>query len=285
MTNFPAPPWYFNLAKSMLLRDTPGAWRAMLALQRLKLLDRSCRAPFFDATNLLVPLNWPWFWKHRHLREYEPNTLRAFTEAINRVATGDAVLLDCGAHVGLVSHYVAQRSSAVKRILAFEPNQHLFPLLQQNCSELPIPAQAHRAALAERPGRARLVLDVEDSDGAFIIEEPTGGVDVATVDMLNLPENEGVVMKIDVEGCELPILKGAAQTLTRAPFFVILFEAHKEVMKRTGYDPMECVRFVRSLRKCHFYPSAQADVVLDVEQPFFAQIGPYVKRDVVIVSC
>ncbi len=255
----------------------------MTMLKKMGLLDRECDVPYLPGTQLRVPLDWHWFWQYRDLTEYEPNTLRLFAATVVEVARGDAAFVDCGAHIGLVSHYMTHRCSSIKQVWAFEPNLRSFGILQENCARLPAHSQARNQAVSDFDGHARLVRAAEsDGDDAYIEPDASGSIDVTTIDELHLAPHLGLVLKIDVEGSELAVLRGARRTLERAPFFAVLFEAHREVMKRTGYDPMECVRFLNALRACRWMPSSNPEMELALDRPFFSQIGSHIKRDIIV---
>ena len=277
-------PWYFRAAKRQLLADGRGGWRALEAMDAMGLLRKARPVPFFSDTELLVPLDWRWFWQYERLSEYEPNTLRSFAEAVRRVAKAKAIFIDCGAHIGLVSHYVQHECRVVERGWAFEPNPERFRVLKQNCIRMPYPTIASQSALSDFTGQARLTIPAGDDDGAYIVPDPSGPIAVTRVDDLGIPAERGVVMKIDVEGAELPILRGATNALCAAPYFVVLFEAHREVQRRTGVDPMECVRHLNTLRPCQWSLSGDLGSRLDLDRPFFEQVTDHVKRDVIVWS-
>ena len=100
---------------------------------------------------------------------------------------------------------------------------------------------------------------------------------------LDIPKTHAIVLKIDVEGSELAILRGARNVLTQAAHFVVLFEAHRDVQARSGNDPIECLRFLQSLRPCKWMLSAD-DSALSLEHPFFQQFPEPAKRDVIVWS-
>ena len=256
----------------------------MRTLESLGLLKKVCKVRYFPGSELLIPLDWNWYWNYAELSQYEPTTLRAFTEKVKTASPGPAIFLDCGAHIGLVSHYVAQTCANVKSTWSFEPNAALFPILKANCERAAHPSTPVATALSDFTGMARLVIPEGNDDGAYILPDEHGDIAVKRIDDIGLPGGRGVIMKIDVEGSELAILRGAQATLRQAPSFVVLFEAHKEVMERTGIDPMECVRFLNELRPCRWMPSSLPDVELDVDKPFFTQVTGYTKRDVIVWS-
>lgn len=130
------------------------------------------------------------------------------------VSLGSGLCLDIGANVGFMSMALASRFNVV----AFEPQLELFKLLRENVSEKPV--ECHNVALGSTMGTAHMPLirygDRGNYGGVPIIK--TGGfgtilVQMRTLDSFNF---EGVgLIKIDVEGYELEVLKGAVETIAR----------------------------------------------------------------------
>lgn len=114
----------------------------------------------------------------------------------------------------------------------------------------------------------------------------SGSVEITSLDEV-LPKtnaNENLVLKIDVEGFELDVLLGAEQLLRSAPVFVVAFEAHPDVVARTGVDPIECLRFLAGLRPCRFLLAEAPEIQLTVERPFFDQVPGGQILNVIAVS-
>lgn len=138
--------------------------------------------------------------------------------------------VDVGAHVGLLSRKLAERFAAV---LAFEPHPETFACLQANTKAFPR-VKARQVALGARSGVClvdpaakantgdrRLLTDPE----AALLEAPgqeppapddvirQSRVSLLTLDSLKLPALG--LLKIDVQGYELAVLKGGLETLRR----------------------------------------------------------------------
>ncbi|HEY1067475.1 MAG TPA: FkbM family methyltransferase, partial [Pirellulales bacterium] len=137
-------------------------------------------------------------------------------------------------------------------------------------------ATAHRQAASDWSGRARLVRPpAQTSDHACYIEaDPDGPIEVVRLDDLSLPtaDLERVVLKLDVEGEELPALRGATHLITAAKSIAVAFEAHPEVAARTGVDPIECLRFLETLRSWRVVVSELPQARVDSRRPLFEQI-------------
>ena len=74
------------------------------------------------------------------------------------------------------------------------------------------------------------------------------------------------------ERAELNVLRGAVRALSAADWFVVFFEAHPKVVRRTGIDPTECMRLLRSVRPCRFVIDELPEVQLVDDRPFFEQV-------------
>ena len=61
-----------------------------------------------------------------------------------------------------------------------------------------------------------------------------------------------IAIKADIEGGELDALMGAAETIAAARRCAVVIEANPTVVKRNGRDPVECLKFLESIRPFDF---------------------------------
>lgn len=182
--------------------------------------------------------------------QYESALIDLFCSRISPMK--DAVLFDCGADIGIFSSAVCARSGAISSVIAFEPNGDAFPYLERNMAALPVAAQAVGCAVANFVGTGKLESPGYDGDyTARFLVPGDGAIGVTTIDTFR-HFGRGVAIKIDVEGGEIDVLRGASETIRSARSCVIAIEAHPQVAGRTGRDPVECLRFLQSIRPFQF---------------------------------
>ncbi|QDT15495.1 FkbM family methyltransferase [Alienimonas californiensis] len=169
------------------------------------------------------------------------------SEVVARLTPPGGRAIDAGANVGYVSVLAALCAGPGGRVDAYEPHPDLAPVAERNLRGAadagPLARVAvHPVALGERPGRADLILPAGfgANDGlARLAEGASGGseqtgerrvsVDVRRLDdELNAEGAGGAVdlLKIDVEGHEAPLLRGAAEALAAGRIRHVLFEDH-----------------------------------------------------------
>lgn len=270
------PPWSFRLASFLNQRGIRGGYRLLDTAAALGWLDGLVRYELTGGVAILVPLaRRENRWTREEVESYEWRPVALFCERLAALAA-PVRLVDCGADIGLFSARVAARVQSLIEVLAFEPNAEAFAVLERNVELLGRPARARRAALGSHAGRGVLHSAERDrsAHAQFVVSAPgsAGDFQVLRIDDLELPRDAALGLKIDVEGDELEVLRGARRTLAEVPQFVIAFEAHREVCRRTGVDPCEVLRWLSELRPIEKVVSERRDLSIDASRPFFEQV-------------
>lgn len=170
---------------------------------------------------------------------YEPEQTRLF-EA--HVAPG-ATVLDVGAHVGYYTLLSAVLTGPTGRVLAFEPNPANAAFLRRHVAINGLDnVRVEQAAVSDAEGTARF--DFGSGSGTGRLAD-SGAIEVRTVTVDGVCAEHGLVpaaLKIDVEGAEAAVLRGAAATLERARPVVFLSthgpDAHRkslDLLRGHGY--------------------------------------------------
>jgi FkbM family methyltransferase len=134
----------------------------------------------------------------------------------------DTMYIDVGVNIGY--HALAVHKETECSVIGFEPNPTHFAIAAENCKNLPI--QIFNAALGSRKDTIKMTDVTIDDAGNYgeTKQDDEGSIEAEciTLDSLNVPKVS--VMKIDVEGFELGVMKGGEQTINKyRP--VIFYEA------------------------------------------------------------
>ena len=134
-------------------------------------------------------------------------------KAIDGLALGEeSVIVDVGANIGAMSKIFARRAKVVH---AFEPSPRALEYLKMNADKNVI---VHPVALSDHDG-VGLFEERESLDRSSFSDDGIE-VPVRTLDSFGLKPD---LIKIDVEGFEPEVLRGARETLRHSP--TLLFEA------------------------------------------------------------
>ena len=171
--------------------------------------------------------------------------------AIVDTLPNNAVIVDGGANAGFFTVPVAHRTqSRGTRIISFEPQRQLFQALGGSLALNGYRhVYLHNVGLGEEPGTAQLpAIDysvVQDFgtvqlDNTATVEEhgwmADRQVDVTSIDAMDLPGLD--FFKLDVEGYEVPALRGALETIKkhRPWIWVEYFITGADTIKQTLAD-------------------------------------------------
>jgi FkbM family methyltransferase len=122
--------------------------------------------------------------------------------------------VDVGAHVGNHTLYFAQVLGL--RTIAFEPNPASYDHLMANVASNGLAGicRTRNAAVGSSSGQVRTLAGSDRNSGMATVEpDPSGAVAMVTLDDEVLDEPRIDVIKIDVEGWELDVLRGAERVL------------------------------------------------------------------------
>lgn len=178
---------------------------------------------------------------------YEPAVVRLFERVIRR----GMVALDIGANVGHHTVMLSRLVGPTGRVHAFEPDPRTFVDLRTNVqANRGANVQIINSALAAETGKAPLYRGTESMVSSL---RPTvhSGIDATSVAVDTLDRWSATsqlsridFIKLDVEGAELAVLRGAEKTLRRwQPLLVTEVSIHG---KGFGNDHMDVTAALRS---------------------------------------
>lgn len=164
-------------------------------------------------------IRFPARWCRYYSGEYEPAT---FAFLRDRLRPGNTAL-DVGAHIGLFSVLMARLVAPAGRVISFEPTPSTRRVLAETvrlngCGEyVQIRAEAMSAVSGSAPFRSSMVPGC-NSNSLVGASDEHGAIQVPTISLDELVDRERLsvsLIKIDVEGAELHVLRGAARTLAQ----------------------------------------------------------------------
>lgn len=267
-------PFWFATLKRLTRSRIRGVTRTTRVLERFGCFAN--KAVCFEIARgfpIYVPMYRPEHWDRRDLLEYERDLIETLVEA---AAAGDSPLtiIDCGADIGLTSVMLAARMRRVSEVIAFEPSSEAFPVLQKNLSGLHIRCEARQSAASDFTGWGKLMSPEYDGShhARFLAPSSDGGFPVTTIDSLRLSSRD-LLIKIDVEGGEIGVVRGATRTVRSADSVIVTVEAHPKVFARTGIDPILVLGELAAIRPFDFILAEDRRVELDLARPFFEQVA------------
>ncbi|GIV29276.1 MAG: hypothetical protein KatS3mg028_0342 [Bacteroidia bacterium] len=229
----------------------PGSRKASRSIAKLLLpkLTQTSVVPSFYGFRIVLPPE-----KNFEIEEiyylgfYEAGTMKV----IKQLLKNGGVFVDIGASVGLMSLYAAELLKNKKgEVWAFEPVPVMYDALSKSIEINQFNTiRAFNVALGDKEGvlpiyTKRACPSLVHKDG----ETPDFSVPVQVLDTLVQKNNLKNVrlMKIDVEGFEMNVLKGCSHLLSlpEAPALCIEYESN--------YANMEVFRFISNINEYRFF--------------------------------
>ncbi|MCK5943895.1 MAG: FkbM family methyltransferase [Planctomycetes bacterium] len=166
-------------------------------------------------------------------------------QALRRVLRPGDCFVDIGANLGMLSLVAAERVGERGRVLACEPNPLMIARITRTIAHNRLSQlQVVAAAIHDQPGEADLHEYAGHAGwGSLSAQGPAGADETAsyrvacrTGDSLfaEVPPEQPSVIKVDVEGHEVPVLRSLPQTLaTRRP--LVFVEVADDHQRRAGF--------------------------------------------------
>jgi FkbM family methyltransferase len=192
---------------------------------------------------------------------------RMETGFVTRLLRKDMTVVDAGAHHGLYTLLASKRVGSGGRVIAVEPSP-------RECERLEKHLRLNRCwntelvscALGENPAETDLYLvdgcrDWCNSLRPPAVDEPVRTVRVSVRRLDDVLAELGVskvdFLKLDVEGAELSVLRGAMKLLQRESRPAILAEVQDTRTRPWGYAAREIIQFLIRMDYCWFATAAK----------------------------
>lgn len=177
---------------------------------------------------------------------YEPEVW----EALRPFLTGEDIVWDIGAHVGTFGLRAAAEPG-VKAVHCFEPLARTHQALAANCRLNPsLNVIAHPIALSQQVQQQTLHIGESGNlgrtrfEGVGIQANGSEVVECLTADHLVFAQGLAAptLIKMDVEGHELKVLKGATRLLQERPPRAIVFENPSTILSEPNTEIVDLLR-------------------------------------------
>jgi len=187
---------------------------------------------------------------------YEPHVRECF----NVLLEPGAVYFDVGAHIGFHAVFAAHRVGPYGRVFAFEAAPRVYERLARNLSQFPW-AQAVNSAVWDRTGSLTFECSSTNSEsgwGSVSAVRDFGKGERVTVPSVALDNwfrdshlERWDAMKLDAEGSEFAVLRGAQSLLEKFRPFLIL-EINTTLLEQGGISPVAVGDFLLKRGYCLF---------------------------------
>ena len=175
---------------------------------------------------------------------------------LDRFLEPGMTFLDAGANEGIYSVFASRRLGAEGTVWAFDPSPREVSRLVRNLELNNLQVRVFPVALADQTGQAEMLVAGYGHEGLNTVGQFFNEVEGSTKELIQVTTLDDIVkenplarldvIKIDVEGAELKLLKGASETLRRyRP--LLLLEVADRTLRQQGSSREQLLDYLRTL--------------------------------------
>jgi FkbM family methyltransferase len=163
-------------------------------------------------------------------------------ETLCRLLNKGDIAIDVGANIGFMTGVMAACVGPTGHVECFEPNPQVLPLLKRNLARIQqamgVKVTLRECAVSNRSGETNLCFpaDFDSNQGTASIAIESGIATVSNTsvrvpmvrldDLFDAESDKIAVLKVDVEGHEAEVLRGAERLLRERRIRFLIFEEH-----------------------------------------------------------
>jgi FkbM family methyltransferase len=236
-----------------------------------------------------------WLFIRRTWEPYE-------SELVRRVLRPGAKVVDVGAHIGYYTLLAASCVGAQGRVWAFEPAPDNYRLLARNVRQNHLErfVRTENCAVSDRAGETPLYLSAtnygdhrifasdHDDDALFNQGQERRRMTVPTVSLDGYLAERAAgpidVIKLDVQGAELNVLRGMRDTLRANPNVVLFLEYWPHGLQSAGGRPQQLLELLTDeigLALTLIIPNARHLIPVTSEELLATQFEPSLQVDLI----
>lgn len=200
------------------------------------------------------------------------NTRIGDIRALERHVTRGSTVIDVGANAGTFTLVAAALAGTTGRVLSFEPSPKFAAIIKRNvaCNAFTT-VTVHQVALGATGGTVYLNEAVADDTTNYVSATGTP-VPQATLDSFTSQYTDIDVLKIDAEGSELAVLRGATHTLRKTR--VLIFEICNKTLARNNVDVQELYNLLTQSFNL-YHKNTEAPFVFDPKETYNTDLIGY----------
>lgn len=149
-------------------------------------------------------------------------------------------IVDVGAHIGLWSFNFAPACQVVEAFEPVEMHRACFELNVLRLQQDPTRVNLHACALGREEGSISIHTAPTSSGDSWV--SGTGSIPMVTLDSFAFPDVD--VIKIDCEGFEENVLRGAMETIRRCRPVILVEQKRDMAASRFGLEPLGAVKLL-----------------------------------------
>jgi FkbM family methyltransferase len=175
-----------------------------------------------------------------HYRSITPDHEPSVWFALENIMKEADCFLDVGANIGIYTLLATKTMKSTGAIISFEPNPAAFKVLQKHTSYNPgsiVPSIKNAALYDGTVDKITIQADtnhIADPECQITFADNAGDlIPCLSLDSLSL-SSDRILIKIDVEGAETGVLRGARKLLTSKKEIAIVLAVHPQQLKNFG---------------------------------------------------
>lgn len=208
-----------------------------------------------------------------HAQQDDPPQVAEFDEFLALIKDQrNPLFFDLGCHFGLFGFGIARFCGPDARVVAVDPSPVACAMVEhiRGANGWQAQIKVLRAAVGETVGELEMIDAGPQAAGYFVLpgDQPAGDrsrVPLLTIDELCAREGRAPdLVKIDVEGYELEVLRGGRRTL-EGNRVLLFIELHNDLMRQRKVDPASVLELLQAMGytewQCAGKPVSRPDIL------------------------